>query len=397
LPSVLSRLKTLEGLGALTGKTVLVRVDLNLPFNGERVTDVSRVRAVKPTVEKLFGDGAKVVLLSHRGRPKGKPNPALSLQAVLPALREVLGKPVAFVPDILSPDTKRQIEKAREPIVLLENLRFYPGEEKNDPDFAKALASLGQAYVNDAFSACHRAHASVAAITKFLPSAAGLALVSEIGALEAALGNPKRPLAAVVGGAKVSTKIAMLDHLISRVDHLLIGGAMANTFFAAERINVGASLYEPDRLATAHAIIEHAKGTRCRLHLPADVAVKRGERAVEVPVKDVEEGDRILDIGPTTIANFSAVLGDCKTLLWNGPMGLFEQAPFDKGTVALARKAAELTASGKLLSIAGGGDTLAALSHAGVKEKFSLVSTAGGAFLEWLEGRELPGVKALMV
>lgn len=397
MASILSRIRTIEGLGALSGKTALVRADLNLPFEGDRITDASRVHALKPTLERLLRGGAKVVLLSHRGRPKGKVVPELSLQAAVPALERVLGKPVAFAGPALLPGVKAKIKGAKAPIVLLENLRFHPGEEKNDPDFAKQLSALGDVYVNDAFSACHRAHASVAAITKFLPSAAGLALLSEVGALERALENPTRPLGAVVGGAKVSTKIGILDHLISRVDHLLVGGAMANTFFAAEGLNVGASLYEPDHVKTAHSVIEHAKGNHCALHLPSDVMVKRSGKAVTVAVDKVAVTDRILDIGPKTIAEFSGVLQNCKTLLWNGPMGLFEEPPFDKGTVALAKAAAGLTAKGKLRSIAGGGDTLAALAHAGVEGKFSLVSTAGGAFLEWLEGRELPGIRALVV
>lgn len=391
-----SRVKPLEQLGVLKGRTVLLRVDLNLPFEGDKVRDASRVQAVKPTVEYLLKNGAKIILISHRGRPKGKFDPSLSLKPVLPTLEQIFRERVLYLGDPLASLAHNLISTSKENIIMAENLRFHEGEEANDPQFAKALSRLADVYVNDAFSACHRAHASVEAITRFLPSAAGFALISEVKALEKALEHPQRPLAAVIGGAKVSTKIAMLDHLIARVDHLLIGGAMANTFLAAQGLPVGLSLFEKEHLSTALTIINQVKQTSCHLHLPVDTKVKRQEAAVVVSMKEVMDGDRILDIGPETVSKYSEIIATCRTLVWNGPMGLFEEPPFDQGTIHLAQKIAELTQQNQIFSIAGGGDTLAALSRAAVLKKFSLVSTAGGAFLEWLEGRELPGIKALM-
>lgn len=395
--NVISRVKSLEQLGDLRGRTVLLRVDLNLPFEGDKVADESRVQAVKPTVEYLLKNGAKIVLISHRGRPKGKFDSLLSLKPVLPTLEKTFGRRVLYLGDPLAPSAHNFVTTSKENILMVENLRFHSGEETNNPEFAKALARLADVYVDDAFSACHRAHASVVAITKFLPSAAGFALLSEIGALEKALEHPVRPLAALIGGAKVSTKIAMLGHLIARVDHLLIGGAMANTFLAAEGLPIGLSLFEKEHLNTALAIINHVKKTSCRLHLPVDAKVKRqGEPAV-VSLQEIMADDRILDIGPKTVSKYSGILAACKTVVWNGPVGLFEEPPFDQGTIGLAQNIAELTQQDRMFSVAGGGDTLAALSRANALKKFSLVSTAGGAFLEWLEGRQLPGIKALMV
>ncbi|MFZ5608478.1 MAG: phosphoglycerate kinase [Pseudomonadota bacterium] len=394
------RLKTIDDLGDLKDKRVLLRLDLNVPMDGGRVSDATRLEAAKPTLTELADKGAIVLVLAHFGRPKGRPVPEMSLAPVAPALQNVLGRPVGFVPDCTGAAALHAVANLTAgQIVVLENTRFHPGEEKNDPAFVKALAELGEAYVNDAFSAAHRAHASTEGLAHRLPAAAGRAMQSEIDALEKALGNPARPLAAIVGGAKVSTKLEVLAHLVAKVDHLIIGGGMANTFLAANGVGIGKSLYEPDLAPTARDILARAEKARCTVHLPYDVVVakdfKAGARARVINVHEVAGDDMILDIGPAAVEALADVLKTCRTLVWNGPLGAFEIAPFDKATVMLAKTAAALTKDGALLSVAGGGDTVAALNHAGVTRDFSFVSTAGGAFLEWMEGKQLPGVKIL--
>ncbi len=383
--------KTIDDLGDLTGKRVLVRADLNVPMKDGAVTDDTRIRSVVPTVKALRKQGATVILMSHFGRPKGKVAPDMSLKPLIPALKTAFGEPVIFNIEYSNRDIKG--------VTLLENLRFHPGEEANDPDFAKTLAALGDVYVNDAFSAAHRAHASTEGIAHLLPSAAGLSMARELAALEAALGNPKRPVAAVVGGAKVSSKLDVLHNLVKKVEHLIIGGGMANTFLAAQGIDVGKSLCEHDLTGTANMILREAKAAGCIVHLPSDVVLakefKPNPDIRTTSVGDVGSDEMILDVGPEAVAALSHVLDRCRTLIWNGPLGAFETPPFDQATVALAKYAAKLTLEGNLTSIAGGGDTVAALNHAGVAKNFSHISTAGGAFLEWMEGRDLPGVKAL--
>jgi phosphoglycerate kinase len=394
--------KTLDDLPEdLTGKKVLVRVDLNVPMDGARVTDDTRLKAMLPTVLELSDRGAIVLLLSHFGRPKGESRPDMSTaQLVLPVHR-LSGRSVRFIEDCQGPEAERAISTMLPGnIGILENTRFHLGEEKNDPELAKAMAALGDYYVNDAFSSAHRAHASTEGITHFLPSYAGRAMEAELKALERALGNPERPVAAVVGGAKVSTKLAVLGHLVGKVDHLIIGGGMANTFLAARGVNVGKSLAEHELTGEANAIFDRADEAGCTIHLPYDVVVAK-EFAPNPPslrtcnVHEVTAGEMILDIGPQAVEALADVLKTCRTLVWNGPLGAFETPPFDAATVALAKTAAALTREGSLVSVAGGGDTVAALNHAGVARDFSYVSTAGGAFLEWMEGRELPGVAAL--
>jgi phosphoglycerate kinase len=397
----LTRFRTLDDLPApLSGKRVLVRADLNVPMNGSEVSDRTRLEAVRPTVLELVGRGATVLLLSHFGRPKGGADPALSLQQVVPALAEVLGHPVTFLPGC----TRSAVGAAVAALVpgsvaLLENTRFHPGEEANGPDLARDMSALGDLYVNDAFSAAHRAHASTEGLARLLPAYAGRSLEAELKALEAALGAPRRPVAAVVGGAKVSTKLDVLTNLVDRVDHLIIGGGMANTFLAARGIAVGRSLCEHDLAGTARAILARAEAAGCTVHLPWDVVVAHEFRAHAdsriVNVNHVAADEMILDLGPHAVEALGDVLKTCATLVWNGPLGAFELPPFDTATVALARTAAALTDSGMLVSVAGGGDTVAALNHAGVADHFSFVSTAGGAFLEWMEGKALPGVDAL--
>ena len=341
-----------------------------------------------------------MVLLSHFGRPKGKPVATLSLKHIVPALEKVLKRKVTFLGGAKATGVAAKIRRGNG-VYLLENLRFHPGEEKNSPDYAKALAALGDCYVNDAFSCSHRAHASIEGITRLLPSAAGFALEKEIEALEAVLEAPKRPVAAVIGGAKVSTKIALLENLVTKTDHLIIGGAMANTFLAAQGKRVGASLAEPKLKDTAKKIMARAKRHKCAVHLPTEVSVAKelahGVPAIGLPLDAIENDDMILDIGPKTIDQYVRVLRRCKTVLWNGPLGAFEVPPFERGTVGVARKVGELTHNGRMISVAGGGDTVAALTLAHAKRNFTYVSSAGGAFLEWLEGKTLPGVKALMV
>jgi phosphoglycerate kinase len=385
----------------VTGKVALVRVDLNLPMQDGAVTDDTRIRAAMPTVLELADKGAKVLLLAHFGRPKGERSSTQSLSMVVGAVQKVFGREVMFVPEIAGDVVKQSIGILRAgDIAILENTRFWPGEEKNDPELVKAIAANADLYVNDAFSAAHRAHATTEGLAHVLPAYAGRSMQAELEALEKALGKPVRPVAAVVGGAKVSSKLDVLRHLVGQVDHLIIGGGMANTFLAARGVDVGKSLCEHDLAATAEAIMEAADKANCTVHLPYEVVVSK-EFAANPPslrtcnVHEVAADEMILDVGPTAVEALADVLKTCRTLVWNGPMGAFETAPFDAATVALAKTAAALTREGVLVSVAGGGDTVAALHHAGVANDFSYISTAGGAFLEWMEGRELPGVAAL--
>ncbi|UTW54986.1 phosphoglycerate kinase [Kordiimonas sp. SCSIO 12610] len=377
--------------GDLTGKRAVVRVDLNVPMQDGVVTDDTRLQAVKPTVEAVLKAGGKCVLLAHFGRPKGQKVSEMSLKPVVPALADVLGCDVAFA--------ELGSELPGTNVVVMENTRFEAGEEKNDAELAKRYAALGDVYINDAFSCAHRAHASTEAIAKLLPAAAGETMGAELEALDNALGNPKSPVVAVVGGAKVSSKLAVLENLVAKVDHLIIGGGMANTFLYAGGVDVGASLCENDLKDTALAILASAEKAGCQVHLPSDVVVAKEFKANAenrtITADDVASDEMILDAGPETVTALCDVLENANTLVWNGPMGAFEMEPFDRATVALAQKAAYLTDEGSLLSVAGGGDTVAALAHAGAKDSFTHISTAGGAFLEWMEGRELPGVEAL--
>lgn len=393
--------KTLDDAGDVTGKVALVRVDLNLPMDGGRVTDDTRVRASAPTILELSQKGAKVLLLAHFGRPKGQRSSTQSLSMVIDAVQDVLGKEVMFVPEVAGPVVEQTIGILRNgDIAILENTRFWPGEEANDPGFARAIAANADLFVNDAFSAAHRAHATTEGLTHLLPSYAGRSMQAELEALEKALGNPEKPVAAVVGGAKVSSKLAVLKHLVGKVDHLIIGGGMANTFLAARGVDVGKSLCEHDLAATAEEIMDAADIAGCTVHLPYDVVVAK-EFAANPPsmricnVHEVADDEMILDVGPQAVEALGDVLKTCRTLVWNGPLGAFETPPFDAATVALAKIAAALSKEGSLVSVAGGGDTVAALNHAGAAKDFTYISTAGGAFLEWMEGRELPGVAAL--
>lgn len=392
--------RTIDDLGDLTGKRALVRVDLNVPMAEGRVTDLTRIHALAPTVNDLSAKGAKVLLLAHFGRPKGQKHSEMSVSMTLDALQEVLGREIMFVPEIYGEVVAQSISILSDgDVALLENSRFWAGEEKNDPELAKAIAANGDIYVNDAFSAAHRAHVTTEALAHLLPAYAGRSMEAELKALEAALGKPEHPVAAVVGGAKVSTKLDVLNNLVAKVDHLIIGGGMANTFLAARGINVGKSLCEHDLADTANAIMDAADAAGCTVHLPYDVVVAKEFRA-NPPVRianvhEVAADEMILDVGPAAVEALADVLKTCRTLVWNGPMGAFEIEPFDVATVSLARTAAALTKEGSLVSVAGGGDTVAALAHAGVTQDFTFISTAGGAFLEWMEGKELPGVKAL--
>ena len=396
------KFKTLDDLPEdLTGKKVLVRVDLNVPMDGAKVTDDTRLRAMLPTVLELSDRGGIVLLLAHFGRPKGETRPDMSTAQLVLPIHRLAGRSVRFIEDCQGAEAERAIATMLPGnIGVLENTRFHAGEEKNDPRLAKAMAALGDYYVDDAFSAAHRAHASTEGITHFLPSVAGRAMEAELKALERALGNPEHPVAAVVGGAKVSTKLAVLGHLVGRVDHLIIGGGMANTFLAARGVDVGKSLCEHDLTGEANAIFDRADQAGCTIHLPYDVVVAKefapNPRSVRTcNVHQVAADEMILDIGPAAVEALADVLKTCRTLVWNGPLGAFEVPPFDAATMALAKTAAALTKEGSLVSVAGGGDTVAALNHAGVSEDFTFVSTAGGAFLEWMEGRTLPGVAAL--
>jgi len=391
--------KTLDDI-EVAGKRVLVRSDLNVPMKDGKVTDATRIERSAQTISELMKKGAKVVVLSHFGRPKGERRPDMSLKPVAAALGEVLGRTVGFAEDCIGPAAKTQVNGlASGEVALLENLRFHAEEEKNDPDFARALADLGDIYVNDAFSAAHRAHASTEAIAQLLPNAAGRLMQAELEALTAALEKPETPVAAIVGGAKVSTKLELLGNLLTRVNMVVIGGGMANTFLYAKGIEVGASLCEKDMADTARKILDKAAQTGCEFVLPIDavVAGKFEENAPHqvVGVDAVPDDQMILDVGPETVLMLKEKLNGCKTLVWNGPLGAFEITPFDSATNHVAQHAAELTAQNRLLTVAGGGDTVAALANAGVQDKFSYVSTAGGAFLEWLEGKDLPGVAAL--
>ena len=392
--------KTLDDV-AMAGKTVLVRVDINVPMEGGRVTDSTRIDKIKPTVEDIIARGGKVVLLAHFDRPKGKVVPEMSLGHVKDALAASLGRKVVFGSDCIGAAAKAAIAAAGQgDVVLLENTRFHGGEEKNDPALAGEMAALGDLFVNDAFSAAHRAHASTEGLARLLPKAAGRLMEAELKALEAALGAPVRPVVAVVGGAKVSTKLDLLGNLVGRVDHLVIGGGMANTFLVAQGVEVGTSLAERDMADTARAILAKAAAAGCTIHLPLDVVVARAFKAGAVS-ETVDVGAcpadaMILDAGPLTVAALTKVFETCKTLIWNGPLGAFEIEPFNAATNAAARVAADLTRAGRLVSVAGGGDTVAALNQAGAAADFTFISTAGGAFLEWMEGKELPGVAALM-
>ncbi|WP_341213578.1 phosphoglycerate kinase [uncultured Limimaricola sp.] len=384
----------------LAGKRVLVRVDVNVPIEAGRVTDATRIERIVPTVNDIANKGGRVILLAHFDRPKGKVVPEMSLKQILPALEDKLGRKVAFAEDCVGDAAQSAVDALSDgEVLLLENTRFHAGEEKNDGDFAQSLAHLGDVYVNDAFSAAHRAHASTEALARLLPACAGRLMAEELSALEKALGNPERPVVAVVGGAKVSTKLDLLSNLVEKVDTLVIGGGMANTFLAAQGLDVGKSLCEHDLADTAREIAQKAADKGCTILLPRDVVVARefkaGAESEVVMAENTPADAMILDAGPDSVAHVEMALEKAKTLVWNGPLGAFEIEPFDKGTVAAAQKAAELTKAGKLVSVAGGGDTVAALNAAGVSGDFTYVSTAGGAFLEWMEGKVLPGVKAL--
>jgi phosphoglycerate kinase len=382
------------------GRRVLLRVDLNVPMQDGKVGDATRIARVAPTIRELAERGAAVVVMSHFGRPEGKPDPAFSLRPLVAPLAEAIGRPVAFAEDCVGAAAERVVASVKPGgVALLENLRFHPEEEANDQGFAQSLARLGDLYVNDAFSAAHRAHASTEAIAHLLPAAAGRLMQAELEALGAALETPEHPVAALIGGAKVSTKLDLLAFIIPKVDALVIGGAMANTLLAAQGVAIGKSLSERDMADAARRLIDQAKKAGCVLLLPVDAVVARsveaGATSATVPIDRVPADQMILDIGPRTVAAIGDRLAECRTLVWNGPLGAFETPPFDAGTTAVARRVAKLTKAKKLLSVAGGGDTVAALAHAGVIDDLSYVSTAGGAFLEWLEGRTLPGVAAL--
>ncbi|RMD94052.1 MAG: phosphoglycerate kinase [Alphaproteobacteria bacterium] len=391
--------KTLDDMD-LKGKRVLVRVDINVPVENGRVTDATRIERIVPTIRDILAKGGKPILLAHFGRPKGKRVPEMSLKVVVPALQAALGVPVRFAEDCVGEAAERAVAELGEgEVLLLENTRFHPGEEANDPAFVDALARLGDVYCNDAFSAAHRAHASTEGLAHKLPACAGRLMQAELEALERALGNPERPVVAVVGGAKVSTKLDLLGNLVGKVEHLVIGGGMANTFLAAQGFDVGKSLCEHDMADTAREILQKAQAAGCEIILPVDVVVA-SEFAANAPHKVVPADAcppdmMILDAGPETVARIAETFERAKTLIWNGPLGAFEIEPFDAATNAAARKAAELTRAGRLISVAGGGDTVAALNKAGVAGDFTYVSTAGGAFLEWMEGKVLPGVAAL--
>jgi len=391
--------RTLDDL-SVKGKRVLVRADLNVPVAEGKVTDDTRIQRQAPTLRELAQAGARVIVLSHFDRPKGKVVPSMSLKVLQAPLSEAVGRKVAFAEDCIGPKAEAAVAALKDgDVLLLENTRFHKGEEDNEPAMARQLAALGDIFVNDAFSAAHRAHASTEGVARLLPNAAGRSMQAELTHLQKALGNPERPLLAVVGGAKVSTKIELLENLVTRVETLVIGGAMANTFLAAQGIAIGKSLYESDHLETARKVIHMANESGAAILLPSDVVVakefKAGAAHRTVPVSDIGADEMALDVGPESIKAFENRLLTTRTLVWNGPFGAFETAPFDRGTVAAAQIVAAATRAGSLLSVAGGGDTVAALAHAGVEADFTYVSTAGGAFLEWLEGKSLPGVEAL--
>ncbi len=392
--------KTLDDLTDIAGKRVLVRVDLNVPVTNGKVSDTTRIERVAPTIKELSEKGAKVILLAHFGRPKGEPVADQSLSLIAPSVEQVLDQHVAFAADCIGEAATAAIAKmANGDILLLENTRFHKGEEKNEAGFTAELAKNGDIYVNDAFSAAHRAHASTEGLAHHLRAYAGRTMQAELEALEKGLGQPTRPVVAIVGGAKVSTKIDLLSNLVTKVDALVIGGGMANTFIAAQGIDVGKSLCEHDLAETARAIMETAKAAGCAIVLPVDGVVAREFKAnaanETVDIAAIPADAMMLDVGPKSVEAINAWISKAATLVWNGPLGAFEIAPFDTATVSAARHAAERTKAGKLVSVAGGGDTVAALNHAGVADDFSYVSTAGGAFLEWMEGKELPGVAVL--
>ena len=384
----------------LSGQRVLCRVDLNVPMAAGAVSDDTRIRAVEPTIAEISDRGGKVILLAHFGRPKGKPNPGMSLGQVVDGLRNVLDRPVAFAADCIGPEAEAAVAAMADgDVLLLENTRFHAGEEKNDPDMVAALARLGDIYVDDAFSASHRAHASTEGLARQLPAHAGRAMQRELESLESALGNPQRPVVAIVGGAKVSSKIDVLENLTGKVDALVIGGGMANTFLLADGVEIGRSLSEPDLVETARRIAQAAERSGCTIVLPVDAVVAdsldTGVATKTVDITAIPDNQMILDIGPKSLAAVNAWIDKARTLVWNGPLGAFEIPPFDAATVAVARHAAEQSRTAGLNSVAGGGETVAALHHADAANGFSFVSTAGGAFLEWLEGKTLPGVDVL--
>jgi phosphoglycerate kinase len=391
--------KTLDDMD-IDGKVVLVRVDLNVPFEDGQVTDATRIERIVPTIRDIMDKGGKPVLMAHFGRPKGTRVPEMSLGLIREDVERILGVPVKFAEDCIGGPAKKAVSELKDgEVLLLENTRFHEGEEKNDPIFAASLAALGQVYVNDAFSAAHRAHGSTEALAHLLPAAAGRLMQAELRALESALSEPDRPVVAVVGGAKVSTKLELLGNLVRKVDTLVIGGGMANTFLAAQGLDVGKSLAEHDMTDTARDIMKKAGEAACEILLPVDVVCAtefaEGADYVVTPADACPPDRMILDAGPKSVENIAAAFEHARTLIWNGPLGAFEIAPFDAATNAAAHKAAELTRAGKLTSVAGGGDTVAALNRAGVADDFTYVSSAGGAFLEWMEGKDLPGVVAL--
>ena len=393
--------RTLDDARDLGGKTALVRVDFNVPMEGGRVTDDTRLRAAIPTIQRLRDAGAKVALLAHFDRPKGQRVPSMSLEPVVDELENLLGAPVRFAPDCVGPDAKAALADLDVGgVILLENVRFHAGEEKNDPAFAAQLAELGDVYVNDAFSAAHRAHASTEGLARLLPAYAGESMRRELEALDKALGKPVKPVLGIVGGAKVSTKLDLLKNLVGKLDRLAIGGGMANTFLFAQGIDIGGSLAERDMADTAREILAEAEAKGCEILLPRDVVVATDLRpGVETRTvlarEEIGEDEKILDAGPLTVEALVKAMALSRTLIWNGPLGVFEVPPFDAATVKAAQAAAQLAKSGAITAVAGGGDTVAALHHAGVVEDMTFVSTAGGAFLEWMEGKPLPGVEAL--
>jgi phosphoglycerate kinase len=394
-----SSIKTIDGLD-VKGKRVLVRTDLNVPVENGEVADATRIKRVLPTIDKLRQGGAKVIILSHLGRPKGVRSPETSLRPVAAKLQELLGAPVRFFDDCIGPEVKSGLQSLNDgDVALLENLRYHKGETANDMDFAKELAALGDIYVDDAFSSAHRAHASVEAIAHLMPSYAGLLMMAEIDAVGRAIEDPKRPVMAIVGGAKVSTKIDVLSNLVSCMDVVVVGGGMANTFLNAQGVNVGNSLYEPDFVETVKEVAARAKASGCEIMLPIDEVVANefaaGTEWKVCDVNAIPSDMMVLDQGPKSIDRLRERLREMKTLLWNGPLGAFEIAPFGEGTMDLAREAGRLSKEGKLITVAGGGDTVRALNMAGVAQDFTYLSTAGGAFLEWLAGRQLPAVAAL--
>ncbi|WP_336976722.1 phosphoglycerate kinase [Brevundimonas nasdae] len=393
--------RTLDDAKDLAGKTALVRVDFNVPMEGGKVTDDTRLRVALPTIQRLRDAGAKVALLAHFDRPKGQRVPSMSLKPVVQPLEQLLGAPVRFADDCIGPDAVEAIRDLDAGgVVLLENVRFHAAEEANDPVFAQKLADLGDLYVNDAFSAAHRAHASTEGVAHHIPAYAGESMRRELDALDAALGNPQKPVVGIVGGSKVSTKLDLLKNLVGKLDTLAIGGGMANTFLYAQGVDIGGSLAEKDMADTAREILAEAKAKGCDILLPVDVVVatevKPGAEARTVKTGEaLSTEDKILDAGPDTVARLNAAIDGSKTLIWNGPLGVFEVPPFDAATVAAAKHVAERTKAGALIAVAGGGDTVAAVGHAGVAADLTFVSTAGGAFLEWMEGKPLPGVEAL--